>query len=62
MSGSFTQCEDCANYIYDEEFDEYCCNAYVDEDDVARFMSFDGYSCPYYDPFDDEYKIVRKQN
>ena len=28
------QCDDCAYYAYDEEYDEYYCTADMDEDDV----------------------------
>ena len=51
MAGQ-TNCESCANYVYDEESDCYCCEVDLDEDTF--------YQCPYYQ-LDDEYRIVRKQ-
>ncbi len=54
-------CENCSHYVLDVEADEYFCSAQLDEDDVARLVSFKLYKCPYFD-FYDEYKIVRKQN
>lgn len=56
-----TNCETCANYIYDDQCDEYFCDCNLDEDEMARFLTSQTYNCPYYD-FYDEYKIVRKQN
>ena len=55
------QCEHCAYLAYDDELEEYVCDAIgaLDEDDMARF----GHSrtCPYF-RFYDEYKLVQKQN
>ena len=61
MKKTATNCESCANYIYDEECDCYCCEINLDEDEYARFLTSQTANCPYYD-FYDEYKIVRKQN
>ena len=58
---SFADCENCSHYILDDQAEEYFCSALLDEDDVAKMMSFKEYKCPYFD-FYDEYKIVRKQN
>lgn len=58
MAGQ-TNCESCANYIYDEESDCYCCEVDLDEDEMYRFLSDTFYQCPYYQ-LDDEYRIVRK--
>ncbi|MCH5266822.1 MAG: hypothetical protein J1E62_00650 [Lachnospiraceae bacterium] len=54
------ECETCANYIYDEEMEEYLCDVNVDEDDLIRFLSNKRESCPYYCN-GDEYSVVRKQ-
>ena len=54
-------CENCANYIYDDEMDCYCCDADLDEDEMGRFMISQVRGCPYFN-FYDEYSIVRKQN
>ena len=35
MAGQ-TNCESCANYIYDEESDCYCCEVDLDEDEMYR--------------------------
>lgn len=55
-----TQCESCAYYDYDEEYDAYGCTINLEEDDVSTYYSTRT-SCPYYSYYD-EYKIVRKQN
>lgn len=53
-------CETCANYVYDEEYECYACEMDLDEDEMYRFLrgSFD--RCPYYQA-GDEYRIVRHQ-
>ncbi len=55
-----TSCETCANYSYDEDYGYYICEADLDEDDMARFLSSASFECSYYQS-DDEYRIVRKQ-
>ncbi len=55
-----TSCDNCNNYIYDEEFEEYVCEVDMDEDEMGRFLTNSFYQCPYYQ-FNDEYKVVRKQ-
>lgn len=59
MSGQ-VNCETCANYIYDEEFDEYYCQMNLDEDEYGRVMFESEYRCPYY-RFGNEYEVVWKQ-
>ncbi len=54
-------CENCSNYIYDDEFDCYCCDADLDEDEMRYFITSQTKNCPYF-RFYDEYGIVRKQN
>lgn len=56
-----TNCEQCAYYIYDDEYDCYVCSINLDEDEMLRFMSASDYNCPYF-KFYDEYKMVQKQN
>ena len=56
-----TNCDECANYIYDDESECYCCDVNLDEDEMMKFISSTFYSCPYYNHYD-EYKIVKKQN
>ena len=53
-------CESCANFLYDEEYDEYYCDVNLDEDEMVRFLTGTYANCPYFQ-YDDEYKIVRKQ-
>lgn len=53
-------CETCANYYYDEEYEEYICDVNMDEDDYVRFVSNRRESCPFYRN-GDEYQVVRKQ-
>lgn len=55
-----TNCEECSNYVYDEDYGCYMCEANLDEDEISRFLSDSYYNCPYYN-HNDEYKIVRKQ-
>ena len=55
-----TNCESCVNYVYDEEYGYYICEANLDEDDMMRFLTSQTFSCPYYQ-LDDEYRVVRHQ-
>ena len=54
-------CDYCLYYQYDEEYDEYTCSMYLDEDEYASLMTGRTRGCPYYRAGDD-YTIVRKQN
>ena len=54
------RCEECAHYITDEEFGDYCALD-LDEDEMARFLTQSMDNCNYFQLYD-EYKIVRKQN
>lgn len=53
-------CDTCVNYIYDEDYECYCCDCDLDEDEMSRFLSSNYKECPYYQ-LDDEYLIVRHQ-
>lgn len=53
-------CECCLNYVYDEEYEYYECQVYLDEDEMVRFLEDSFHNCPYFQ-INDEYKIVRKQ-
>ena len=53
-------CETCDNYIYDEEYDEYCCRMDLDEDEYGRIAFNSDYKCPYY-RYGNEYEVVWKQ-
>ena len=55
-----TQCDSCAYYNYDEEFDDYLCDADLDEDEMARFFADKQRGCPYWRS-GDEYKTARRQ-
>ncbi|NBJ91736.1 hypothetical protein D5281_03795 [bacterium 1xD42-62] len=57
---SVGSCEQCGNYVYDEDYECYTCEVDLDEDEMARFLSNSYTDCPYYRP-GDEYLIVRKQ-
>ena len=46
--------------VNDEDYEYYVCDINLDEDEMARFMSYSDWDCPYFQ-MDDEYKIVRKQ-
>ena len=56
-----SNCEMCVNYIYDEDYECYCCLVNLDEDEMVRYLAGRFQSCPYY-RFYDEYKSVQKQN
>ena len=53
-------CETCAYYIYDEEYDAYYCSADMDEDDYARLMQGGRKQCTFWRN-GDEYAVVRHQ-
>lgn len=53
-------CESCAFYSYDEEYDDYVCQAELDEDDMVRFLSGRTAACPFWRP-GDEYRTARRQ-
>ncbi len=57
MSGS---CEDCVQYIYDDEAECRVCFADLDEDEMFRFFSGTS-ECPSYRRDDGEYSVVKKQ-
>lgn len=53
-------CDTCANYAYDEEYEEYVCQMNMDEDEWYRFVTDHRRGCPYYRN-GDEYAVVRHQ-
>lgn len=55
-----TNCDFCAYFVYDEDYDCYVCDMNLDEDELARFLSGTNDNCPYFRD-GDEYKMVRKQ-
>ena len=61
MKHKRTSCDECAYYIYDEEYESYFCDMSLDEDEMMRFLSSPNYRCPYF-RLDDEYGVVKKQN
>nr|WP_297174635.1 DUF6472 family protein [uncultured Agathobaculum sp.] len=40
-------CNSCVYNVYDDELDEYACEAYLDEDEYCRLLQ-NGGICPYY--------------
>ena len=58
--GNVSNCESCANYVYDEDYEYYVCMVNLDEDEMVQFMTNSRWACPYYQ-CDDEYKVVRHQ-
>jgi hypothetical protein len=54
------QCDSCAYYYYDEDYEEYICEANMDEDDYSRLVSSNYKGCQYYRN-GDEYAVVRHQ-
>ncbi len=61
MKKRATNCENCSNYLFDDESGSYFCDRDLDEDEMYKFLTLSSFNCPYFD-FYDEYKIVRKQN
>ena len=61
MKKERTNCDTCAFYSYDEDYEAYVCDMDMDEDDYMRLMSDERFQCPYY-RLGDEYAVVRKQN
>ncbi len=55
-----SSCDSCINYVYDEDYEYYVCDADLDEDEMASFLGDRKFNCPYY-RLDDEYAIVRHQ-
>ena len=53
-------CELCMHYEYDEEYDNYECDAGLDEDDMYRFLTGNAKGCPFFQQ-GDEYQIVKHQ-
>ena len=53
-------CDSCAYYYFDEDYEEYVCAADMDEDDYYRLISHSRTACPYYRN-GDEYAVVRHQ-
>ena len=53
-------CETCAFYAYDEDYEEYYCTAEMDEDDYGRLMQGHYKSCPFWRN-GDEYATVKHQ-
>lgn len=55
-----SNCDMCNNYVYDEDYECYICEADLDEDEMVRFVTGHYFECPYYQS-NDEYKVVRHQ-
>ncbi len=55
-----TNCDECVNYVYDEECGYYTCLVNLDEDEMYRFLQGVNYDCPYYER-DDGYYLAKKQ-
>ena len=57
---SSDNCEECNNFVYDDEDECYVCEMDLDEDDMVKFLTGSTADCPYYQSNDD-YKVVRHQ-
>ncbi len=57
---AYTECDNCMYFEYDEEFEEYECQVYLDEDELARYISESHKACPYFRG-GNEYTIVKHQ-
>lgn len=53
-------CDSCTYYVYDEDWECYCCDISLDEDEMYRFLTGTNRNCPYYRS-NDEYEVVRHQ-
>lgn len=53
-------CDTCAYFVFDEEYEDYVCSVDMDEDDLGRLMSGTVKACVFYRN-GDEYAVVRKQ-
>ena len=53
-------CDTCAYYEYDEDWESWLCSADVDEDEAVRIMTGQYKGCPFYRN-GDEYAVVRHQ-
>ncbi|WP_249310809.1 DUF6472 family protein [Congzhengia minquanensis] len=56
-----TLCENCMNFTYDEDSEDYACCRDLDEDEMLVLLSSRYQKCPYF-RFGDDYTIVKKQN
>ena len=54
-------CENCINFYYDYDYEEYMCAVSMDEDEIYRLNNDKKAICPYFRR-GDEYTIVKKQN
>ncbi len=55
------RCDECENFEYDEECEDYVCVVDMDMDDLERLSFSHRAQCPYF-RIRDDYRIVRKQN
>lgn len=55
-----SSCDNCVNYVYNEEYEYYECLVSLDEDDMGRFLSGTIRECHFF-RLDDEYGVVRRQ-
>ena len=53
-------CDECMFYDYDQDGDEYFCDAELDEDEMERFLKGTSTACPFYRPGGD-YKTASRQ-
>ncbi len=54
------ECETCAYYVYDEDEEEWFCEADMDQDDFLRVRENGGKGCMFWRS-GDEYAVVRHQ-
>lgn len=53
-------CDNCVYLIYDEDYEEYLCDADMDEDDYVRLRENEFKGCPFFRDGDD-YRVAKKQ-
>ena len=54
-----SNCEWCANYVFNEDYDYYECERDLDEDEMAKFITNTLDNCPFFNS--NEYNTVNKQ-
>ena len=54
-------CEECANFVFDDDEEDYVCCVSMDEDDYIRLNTDSHYQCPYYQ-CGDEYKVCSSRD
>lgn len=60
MTMGKTNCDLCVYNVYDDDYECYCCEMNLEEDEMEKYIRSTFDNCPYF-RFADEYRIVKKQ-